>query len=156
MNGVYKLVGIEGGRTDAGEVEWTPAIKISEDPGKVPLPGRKRVWRLYDQRGAAVVDLIGLADEEPFPTDAITVHHPNRNGVSQTFHRSDISRIEDLHQVVRDGPAESIDVLAERCAADIDRLDIGVQRLVNPHRYHVSITDGLDQLRGELVADAQT
>ncbi len=36
LNGVYKLVGIED---DDGE--WTPAIKISEDPGKVPLPGRK-------------------------------------------------------------------------------------------------------------------
>ncbi len=150
LNGVYKLVGIEN-----GDGEWTPAIKISEDPGKVPLPGRKTVWRLYDHRGAAIVDLIGLADEDPFPTDSITAHHPSRSGMSQTIRRSDISHIEVLHDLVTDGPAESVDVLAQRCAADIDRLDVGVRRLVNPHRYHVSITDKLNDLRSELVATAR-
>ncbi len=151
LNGVYKLVGIEN-----GDGEWTPAIKISEDPGKVPLPGRKTVWRLYDQRGAAIVDLIGLADEEPFPTDTITVHDPNRNGVTQTIRRSEISHVEVLQGLVEDGPAESVDVLAERCAADIDRLDVGVRRLVNPHRYHVSITDRLNDLRRDLVAQTRS
>jgi nicotinate phosphoribosyltransferase len=151
LNGVYKLVGIEN-----GDGEWTPAIKISEDPGKVPLPGRKAVWRLYDHRGAAIVDLIGLADEDPFPTDTITAHHPNLNGVSQTIRRSDISHVEVLHDLVIDGPAESVDVLAQRCAADIDRLDVGVRRLVNPHRYHVSITGRLNDLRGDLVAQTQS
>jgi len=150
LNGVFKLVGIENGDGD-----WTPAIKISEDPGKVPLPGRKTVWRLYDQRGAAIVDLIGLADEEPFPTDTITVHDPHRHGVTQTIRRSDISHIEVLHDLAEDGPAESIDVLAQRCTADIDRLDVGVRRLVNPHRYHVSITDELNALRRDLIANAR-
>lgn len=150
LNGVYKLVGIE----DANG-EWTPAIKVSEDPGKVPLPGRKTVWRLYDQRGAAIVDLIGLADEDPFSADTIIAHHPNRSGMSKTIRRSDVSHIEVLQDLVTIGPAESIDVLAERCAADIDRLDIGVRRLVNPHRYHVSITDRLHELRRELVANAR-
>ena len=159
LNGVYKLVGIED---DAGE--WTPAIKISEDPGKVPLPGRKTVWRLYDQRGAAVVDLIGLAGEEPFPTDTIVVHDPNREGVVQQIRRADISHVELLHEPPRRTSGTdrttlstnpSIDDLAQRCAADIDRLDIGVRRLVNPHRYHVSVTDQLHRLRRDLITQAQ-
>ena len=156
---MYKLVGIED---DAGE--WTPAIKISEDPGKVPLPGRKTVWRLYDQRGAAVVDLIGLAGEEPFPADTIVVHDPNREGVVQQIRRADISHVELLHEPPRrtsradrttPSTNPSIDELAQRCAADIDRLDIGVRRLVNPHRYHVSVTDQLHQLRRDLITQAQ-
>ncbi|MEP1126290.1 MAG: nicotinate phosphoribosyltransferase [Ilumatobacter sp.] len=151
LNGVYKLVGIEG---DDGE--WTPAIKISEDPGKVPLPARKSVWRLYDQRGAAIVDLIGLADEEPFPTDSITVHHPTQSGIAQIIRRDDISHIEELQGLVTHGPAESMDLLALRCESDIERLDVGVRRLVNPHRYHVSITDRLHELRRELVANARS
>ena len=155
LNGVYKLVGIEGGRSASGEIEWTPAIKVSEDPGKVPLPGRKTVWRLYDQRGSAIVDLIGLADEDPFPTDTIRAHHPTRNGVSQTIRRNDISHVEVLQGLTDGGSAEPIDVLAQRCAADIDRLDVGVQRLVNPHRYHVSITERLNDLRRDLVANAR-
>lgn len=149
LNGVYKLVGVEN-----GDGEWTPAIKVSEDPGKVPLPGRKTVWRLYDQGGSAIVDLIGLADEDPFAADTITAHHPNRSGLSKTIRRSDISHIEVLQNLVTGGRAESVDVLAQRCATDIERLDIGVRRLVNPHRYHVSITDRLNDLRRELVANA--
>ncbi|WP_420452379.1 nicotinate phosphoribosyltransferase [Ilumatobacter sp.] len=154
LNGVYKLVGIED--DDGG---WVPAIKISEDPGKVPLPGRKTVWRLYDRRESAIVDLVGTADEDPFPTDAIVVHHPTRNGVSQTIRRDSVSHVEVLHEVVFDDGRRpdpvSIDELAQRCATDIDRLDVGVRRLVNPHRYHVSITERLDRLRRELVADAE-
>ena len=158
LNGVYKLVGVEG---DDGE--WTPAIKISEDPGKVPLPGRKIVWRLYDQRGAAVVDLIGVADEVPFPSETITVHDPNREGVAQQIRRGDISHVEVLHEVHHrtsddTTPRREIssnDELAKRCATDIERLDVGVRRLVNPHRYHVSVTDRLHELRRELIADAR-
>jgi len=159
LNGVYKLVGVED---DDGE--WTPAIKISEDPGKVPLPGRKIVWRLYDQRGAAVVDLIGLADEEAFPTASIVVHDPIREGVSQHIHRTDISHVELLHEETHrtsggnactTPAAASIDELAQRCATDIDRLDAGVRRLVNPHRYHVSVTDRLHELRRALIAGTE-
>ena len=158
LNGVYKLVGIEN---DTGG--WTPAIKISEDPGKVPLPGRKVVWRLYDQRGTAVVDLIGLADEVPFPTDSIVVHDPNREGVTQTISRADISEIEVLHGETHHtgwggGSARttsSIDAAAQRCSTDVDRLDVGVRRLVNPHRYHVSVTDRLHHLRRELIEHAR-
>ncbi len=154
LNGVYKLVGIENSDGD-----WIPAIKISEDPGKVPLPGRKVVWRLYDQRGAAVADLIGLADETPIPEASNVVHHPTNDGISHVIKREDISHIEELHDVVfsttSSADPASIDDLAKRCILDVDRLDIGVRRLVNPHRYHVSLTPKLYQLRKELVAQAQ-
>jgi nicotinate phosphoribosyltransferase len=154
LNGVYKLVGIEDDRG-----RWTPALKLSEDPAKVPLPGRKIVWRLYDQRDTAVVDLIGLADEDPFPSDSILVHDPARSGVHQTIDRATISRIEVLHgPALPSGPTdapESIGELAARCAGDIDRLDAGVRRLVNPHRYHVSITDRLHRLREGLIDRAR-
>ena len=155
LTGVYKLVGIED-----GDGEWTPAIKLSEDPGKVPLPGRKIVWRLYDQRGAAIVDLIGLADDDPFPTDTITVHHPSNDGISQIIRRRDISHIEVLHDTLyrsgTDPVGDSIDELAKRCTTDVDRLDIGVRRLVNPHRYHVSLTDRLYRLRKDLIDAARS
>ena len=156
LNGVYKLVGIEDGDGD-----WTPAIKLSEDPGKVPLPGRKSVWRLYDQRGAAVVDLIGLAHEEPLPDEVNVVHHPSRDGIHQMIRRADISRVEALHDLVFSdhttiGAAHDTTIgdLADRCRTDIDHLDVGVQRLVNPHRYHVSVTAELYRLRRDLIASA--
>jgi len=148
LNGVYKLTGI----CDADGV-WQPAIKVSEDPGKVPLPGPKRVWRLYDHRGVAVTDLVGLADETPLTDDENVVHHPVQAGVHKTIHRSDIAQIEPLHRPMTPGRTDvAVDELAARCRADLERLDPGVQRLVNPHRYHVSITDPLHRLRQDLLA----
>lgn len=148
LNGVYKLVGIEDDRG-----EWAPAIKISEDPGKVPVPGRKSLWRLYDHRDTAVADLIGLVDETPLPDAVNRVHHVSRDGVSQLIRRDDIGRIEPLHERVSlpTSTAISIDEMARRCATDSDHLDVGVRRLVNPHRYHVSLTDTLHQLRRDLI-----
>ena len=34
---------------------------------------------------------------------------------------------------------------------DLDRLDTGVRRLVNPHRYHVSLTPALYALKQQLI-----
>jgi nicotinate phosphoribosyltransferase len=151
LNGVYKLVGI----ADA-DGSWLPAIKVSEDPGKVPLPGRKLVWRLYDHRGIAVTDLVGLADEEPLAEEENLVHHPVQAGLHKIIRRGDIARIEPLLEVVDVAGAQpTVAELAERCRSDVDRLDVGVQRLVNPHRYHVSVSDALHRLRADLLAQIE-
>lgn len=147
LGGVYKLVGLERDGT------WAPAIKISEDPGKVPLPGRKTVWRLYDRRGAAVVDLIGLIGEMPLAEPTLVTHHPTRPEVATSRERDTIDAVEVLHEPVDlAAPDEPLEVLRERCTADLARLDIGVRRIVNPHVYHVSATERLHRLRTELVA----
>jgi len=39
--------------------------------------------------------------------------------------------------------------------ADIERLDPGVLRLVNPHVYHVSLSDELWQLKQDLIRRAR-
>ena len=45
--------------------EWVPAIKISESVEKIPNPGNKKVWRLYNSKERANDDLLTLEDEEP-------------------------------------------------------------------------------------------
>jgi nicotinate phosphoribosyltransferase len=146
LGGVYKLVGL------ARDGVWVPAIKISEDPGKVPLPARKRAWRLYDRRRLAIVDLVGLPDDDPLAEPLIVTHHPTRPEVHTTRARDDIAELEPLHVAVDlEAPDEPLDELRARCHADIDRLDIGVRRLVNPHVYHVSATDRLHRLRADLI-----
>jgi nicotinate phosphoribosyltransferase len=42
---------------------------------------------------------------------------------------------------------------AKRRTDDIDALDPGVRRLVKPHTYHVSITDGVFDLKRRLLDD---
>jgi nicotinate phosphoribosyltransferase len=37
---------------------------------------------------------------------------------------------------------------------DLERLDVGVRRLINPHIYHVSLSQRLWDLKQDLVAQA--
>jgi nicotinate phosphoribosyltransferase len=48
--------------------------------------------------------------------------------------------------------AGGVEQARKRRTADLERLDPGVRRLVNPHRYHVSLTTALSDLKRSLVA----
>ena len=131
-----------------------PAIKVSDTPEKVPIPGDKNIWRLYDSRGRATADLIGMADET-LPEGDILLHHPHRVGVSRIIKRAEITEVEDLLvEVYRNGkrltPSPDLDEMRSRRLADLDRLDVGVRRLVNPHIYHVSLTEQMKALQLKL------
>ncbi len=154
LDGVYKLTAIE----DKGN--WSPAIKVSENPEKVPTPGNKRVWRLYDVRGLATADVVAQADEDPSEYEAMQLFHPYRQGSRRTLQSEDISDLEQLHQDVlvkgeRVAGRPRIEELRARRESDLDRLDPGVRRLINPHVYHVSLSERTKALQAELVADAR-
>lgn len=162
LDGVYKLVGLQD---EHGE--WQPAVKVSENPVKVPIPGRKRAWRVYDTRGHATADVITEPDATPFADgQPMRLHHPHRDGAFRTIAPSEVSRVEPLHEVVFDGrttpptvsPSASGDLatLRRRCTDDIATLDAGVRRLVNPHTYHVSLDDRTKAVQRELVARARS
>jgi nicotinate phosphoribosyltransferase len=151
LGGVYKLVAVQ----DAGE--WKPAIKISEAPLKTPNPGHKQAWRLYDKRDKATVDLLGLSDEDPAAMERITAHHPSDYMKTRTIGQADISSIEPLLvDILREGKLvydlPGIEEIRTQRAADVERLDPGVRRLINPHIYHVSLTPKLWDLKQELIA----
>jgi len=155
LDGVYKLVAIYKGK------EWIPAIKISENPEKTLNPGNKVAWRLYDRRGKATADLLGLDGEKPAEAERLILHHPTEATVARSFYAKDISGIEPLHiEVLRQGSLvyelPTIQQMRETREADMERLDPGVKRLVNPHTYHVSLSDRLWTLKRDLVASART
>lgn len=153
LGGVYKLVGVSD---EHGE--WVPAIKVSEDMAKVPTPGVKKVFRIYDQRKLATADVVALADEQLLDTGRLELYHPHRE-----LHRSlDTSRISEVEELLvpafgggrrRDGAPEVAE-MRERRMSDLRRLDPGVRRLVNPHVYHVSLTERMKQLQRQLVSEA--
>jgi len=67
LGGVYKLVAVNA------ELR----IKRSEDPVKTTIPGRKNVFRLLDQSGMPLADLMTLDFEEPpQPGEAVHCWHP--------------------------------------------------------------------------------
>jgi nicotinate phosphoribosyltransferase len=150
LGGVYKLVAVH---TDG---RWMPAIKISESPDKTPNPGHKRVWRLYDTRGKATADLLSLEDEDPRQMERIALRHPSDYTKHRSLHRRDISDIEPLLvDVLKEGrlvyDLPTIEDMRARRVADVERLDPGVRRLINPHIYHVSLTQRLWDMKQQLI-----
>lgn len=153
LDGVYKLTAVRKGS------EWIPAIKISETPAKIPNPGMKRVWRLYDQRGRATADLIGLASEDPRQMGEILLHHPVEHTISRHMKREQISAIRPLLiTILEDGQLvyahPDIESMRARREEDLSKLDPGVKRIMNPHIYHVSLTEKLWDLKQSLIQSA--
>ncbi len=151
LSGVYKLVAVrEGGG------KWLPAIKISETPEKSLNPGNKQVWRLYDTRGRAIGDFMSLDDEDPRTMQDILLHHPTDHTKYRTYAKQEISLIEPLlAEIMREGSEvcgrPSIEDMRRLRIADVERLDDGVKRLINPHIYHVSLTERLWNLKELLI-----
>lgn len=153
LGGVYKLVAVRDG------ADWDSAIKISDSPSKTPNPGHKGLWRIYDQRGKATADLVGLWGEEPAAANQLVLRHPMDHTKMRTLGRAAISSVEPLLSTVWEqgkpaSEAPPLDELRRRRSEDVDRLDPGVRRLVNPHIYHVSLSKGLWDLKQELIAAA--
>jgi len=151
LDGVYKVVAVED---EAGG--WQPAIKISDSPVKIVDPGIKQVWRVYDERNTATADLIALADED-VSQRPLTLHHPHLPDVTRTLDAGHVAGMEPLIRSVADmdipsDPREVIEQARLRRQADLDRLDPGVRRLVNPHTYHVSHSDALSKMKHDLAA----
>jgi len=150
LGGVYKLVAI-----DDGTGRWEPAIKISESVEKMPVPGEKSVTRIYDRRGLATADIIATADEDPLSPGKIELFHPHRE-LHRIVDSDHISGSEQLLEAVfqkgrRTDGAPDLEELRNRRRMDLDRLDPGVRRLVNPHVYHVSLTRRMKELQTDLV-----
>jgi nicotinate phosphoribosyltransferase len=123
-------------------------------------PGNKRAWRIYDQRGMATADLIALEDENPGHAPRIVLRHPSDFTRFRTLEQRDVARVEPLLvDVVREGrlvyESPSIEAMREQRNADVQRLDLGVRRLVNPHIYHVSLSEQLWALKQRLVEELE-
>jgi nicotinate phosphoribosyltransferase len=133
---------------------------LSETPTKALNPGHKHVWRLYDRRGKATADLLSLDDEDPHSMQQIRLHHPTEHVKYRTLDTNEVSEIEPLlsdilvkGKLVYKNP--SIEEMREIRRTDVDRLDPGVKRLMNPHKYHVSLTERLWDLKQELIKNAK-
>jgi nicotinate phosphoribosyltransferase len=150
LDGVYKLVALQENGV------WIPAIKISETAGKTPNPGPKGIYRIYDLRSKADADLISLDDEDPAKLDPLILHHPTKHTAFRSLRQKDISYIEPLLvEILRDGKLvydlPSIEQMRVLRQEDLEKLDPGVRRIMNPHIYHVSVTKRLWDLKQGLI-----
>jgi len=147
FTGVYKLAAI------GPEGQLRPVMKFSDNPEKSTNPGIKNLWRLYDENGAARLDLISCAEEKINEGAEYLVHHP-----SADWRRLKIrpARVEPLLSMVMDKGRRTTELpelkqiqafMKER----IQSFDPTYLRLLNPHIYKVSITDDLYNLKVSLI-----
>ncbi|WP_029214529.1 nicotinate phosphoribosyltransferase [Kallotenue papyrolyticum] len=153
LDGVYKLVAVQH------HGQWLPAIKRSDSPEKVVTPGEKQLWRIYDARGKATADLVCLADEDPRRQEELILHHPSDPMRWRRLPRAAITALEPLLvEVWREGmpvgQRPSLEDMRALRQADEQRLDAGVRRLINPHVYHVSLSERLWELKQRLMRSA--
>ena len=147
FTGVYKLSAIDP------EGEKRPVMKFSDNPEKSTNPGVKNLWRIYDEKGAARLDLISCSEEEIQEGTEYIVHHP-----SADWRQLKIvpARIEPLLFKVMDHGVRVLDLPdIKECQAfmkeRIKSFDSTYLRLLNPHIYKVSITDRLYDLKVSLI-----
>jgi len=144
LGGVYKLVQL-------GEL---PKLKVTSELAKATLPGRKRLLRASDPQGLLVMDILTLDQEELKP--GAVVYDPTNPSRYKAIPWE--VQLADLRQKVmlegrRQHRSPSLDQLADHCAAQLRALPQGSLRLINPHRYKVSMSHGLHQLRQQLISD---
>jgi len=141
LGGVYKLVRF------AGEAR----LKTTSDLAKATLPDRKRLVRYLAPDGRFELDLMCLEDEVLESGDIIVdPTAPERSRPCPVALTSEELR----QEVMRDGrrlrPARPLEELCSYCRQRLRQMPEGTLRLVNPHRYKVSISPGIDRLRRTL------
>jgi nicotinate phosphoribosyltransferase len=150
FTGVYKLAA----RLD-GE-KPIPVMKFSDNPEKTTNPGVKQVWRIRDQNGAAIADVLGIDDgtDKPKAGMRCCFWHPSAD-YRHFYHQLEGDTCPLLKKRLEYGVLScdlpSLTVVRDHAAADIENLDTTYKRLLNPHLYKVSITEKLRSLKLKLI-----
>lgn len=146
LGGVYKLAEIDG----------KPRIKISNDPWKITNPGYKKICRIYGKsNNMALADLLMLDGETIDPEAPLTIFHPMHPWKKRTL--TDFYVKELLVPVFRDGECvydcPSIQDIQNRLKAEKETLWPAFKRMVNPHVYHVDLSQALWDMKQELLPE---
>ncbi len=150
LDGVYKLTAV---RTRGGP--WRHRVKLSEQAGKISVPGLQQVRRFRDPAaGLFVADAI--FDEEHPPSGEVTIVDP----LDPTRHKRlgvDLASEDLLRPIFRAGwPVYEAPAAASARARTLEQLAAlppWCKRLQNPHSYPVGLEIGLAGLRTRLILD---
>lgn len=145
LDGVYKLT----------EVNGMPKMKLSENVEKNTLPGKKQLYRCFDNEGMFYRDAVLLAGENH--EDAGKIFHP--------VHRHKFTDISRLHKepllkpvfskgkilIKKQNPANIHLYLTKRA----ELLPVEHFRFISPHIYKVGISEKLMETRDTLIYQLQ-
>ncbi|GHV86232.1 nicotinate phosphoribosyltransferase [Spirochaetia bacterium] len=159
FTGVYKLAA-----RDDGTGKLTPAIKFSDNPEKTTNPGVKQVWRIRDEKGFALADIMALDEDgqnpASIPGDILekgkryTFWHPQAD-YRHFYHTIEgsaealLSKQLENGKIVKTSP--SLPAIQQKVKDGLLQFDQSYKRILNPHIYKVSMTEGLRALKLDLI-----
>lgn len=149
---VYKIAAVE----ENGE--FVPRIKISENVEKITNPGLKKVYRIYDNDGKAVADLIARADEKvdlTRPFRYIDPKKPWKNRYFEGFTAKELQvPIIKAGEVVYD--RKNVDEIAAYVNYQLkNEIWQEEQRFENPHTHYMDMTPEYYEMKMELLNDSR-
>ncbi len=150
LSGVYKLSAVRDNS------EWKPTLKVSETAKKMTLPGEKQIWRIIDSNGKATADLICTSAENPGKENKLTLINPLKDEERRVLKKDEIKKLEPLLvNIFKNGILNyefpSINEIRKNRISDLELLDFGVKRIINPHKYQVSISKTLWKLKQQFL-----
>ncbi len=148
LSGVYKLAAVE----ENGQVK--PKIKISDNTGKITMPGVKTVWRLLDRDlGKAIADVVTLSDEEFDQNQPYELFDPVHTWKRKTVDHFVARRL--LQPIFMGGKcvysSPTLPEIQRYCSSQINTLWEEVIRFEKPHHYYVDLSQKLWQLRQDML-----
>jgi nicotinate phosphoribosyltransferase len=151
LGGVYKLSAEE----ENGVLQ--PRIKVSENPTKITNPGVKKLVRFYSNNsGRALADVIMLNDEK-VPTGKYEIFHPvytlKRKVLHNYYTEELLKPIFENGRLVYELP--TLSEIRARVKKQTQVFSPEIQRLTNPHEYHVDLSEPLWQLKNRMIAKAK-
>lgn len=140
LDGVYKLSYANG----------EPRLKLSESVSKINLPGKKQVYRLFNEDGSFYGgEVVCRADE----TDVDVMYHPSEQ--KKSLEISEFKKQPLLEKIVENGKRlskpRSTDEIADFSQQQLKKLPEEFKRFDNPHVYKIGLSEKLKDLRDTLV-----
>lgn len=147
FGGVYKLVAVQ----ENGQ--FISRIKISETIEKVTNPGFKRLYRVYNDDGIGVFDIIALYDEK---IDLANIDLIDQEKPWKLIQVNPNFKVQELQKTIfKDGKLvyslPSLEEIKKRTQENLNRVWQEEKRFHNPHKHHVDLTRKLYTIKNELL-----
>lgn len=150
---VYKLAAVkdENGNFD-------PRIKISENVEKITNPGLKKVYRIIDEDGRAIADMLARADEEVDMSVPFRYVDPNKPWKNRFFENCSAKELQ--IPVILGGKVvyekQSLKDIADYVKKQLsEEIWEEEQRFENPHTHYMDMTPDYYELKMQLLNDSR-
>lgn len=149
---VYKIVAVsENGK-------FSPRIKISENVEKITNPGLKKVYRVYNQEGKAVADLLATVEQELDFSQPQRYVDPTKPWKNRYFENCTVKELQVPifinGELVYESPklSEIAAYVQKQLSEEIWEEE---QRFENPHTHYIDMTPELYEIKMSLLYNSR-